>query len=237
VVDRPELGEAMLSEVPVADTGLGAKIKKNICALSRTLYIGEKRVDAQAVFDVWPVGEEYDVLTRIKAGPRPTKKSIASFMETNEYKGIMYSIGIEVDMSGLSPLQIAVLTTLSNIADNKTLRQKLALHKVTWATFQAWQKQAVFSEMYVKLVGDSLKQAIPAAEIQLANRMTAGDLNAIKYGFEVLGRHDPANKKQIDAQKMIGLILEVIDRRVIDPDTRAAIGSDLQIISGKAIEM
>jgi hypothetical protein len=91
--------------------------------------------------------------------------------------------------------------------------------------------------MYVKLVGDSLKQAIPAAEIQLANRMTAGDLNAIKYGFEVLGRHDPANKKQIDAQKMIGLILEVIDRRVIDPDTRAAIGSDLQIISGKAIEM
>jgi hypothetical protein len=217
---------------------LTEKQRRNAAVLSRNLFIDNMRVDAQAVYDLWPYNDP-DPDIRLKAGERPNLQALTLFMDTTEYSAAMAAMGVEYadTRSGLTPAQSALLTTLGDFTDNKTLAQKLKLHKVSFATYQAWLKQRTFGEFHSKLAGRVLKEAIPAAEVQLAQQMQSGNLAAIKFAFEVSGHHDPASKKQVDAQRLVGLILEAIDSEVKDPETRARIGDRLKILSASAIQM
>jgi hypothetical protein len=150
----------------------------------------------------------------------------------------MHLLGIEVDPedTGLTAEQLGLLTILSNPADGRDLKRKLSHAGITWAKYQVWLEQPIFKEYHSKIVGKALLQAIPMAEQQLAAKMVAGDLPSIKYGFEVSGRHDPNGKKQVDAQLLLQVLLEVIEEEVKDPDILRRIAAKAQIRGMNAIE-
>jgi hypothetical protein len=67
--------------------------------------------------------------------------------------------------------------------------------------------------------------------------MANGEQKAIEFGFQLTGHFDPAKNKQIDAQKLFGILLEIIDETVKDPNERMAIGQQLSLRGNRAIEM
>ena len=235
--------------IPNPVSNLNGRQKKYIELLARGLYMAGELITAQAIFKLWPEGMNYggSVTKSItdpeergrvfRAGFRPTISEIQVFCRTGEYAEGMRSLGIEIDPddTGLTAEQLGLLTILSNPADGRDLKRKLSHAGITWAKYQVWLEQPIFKEYHAKIVGKALLQAIPMAEQQLAAKMLAGDLTAIKYGFEVSGRHDPNGKKQVDAEALLRILLEVIEEEIKDPDVLRKIAAKAQIRGTKAI--
>lgn len=224
---------------PEIEINLSDSQRKAICLIYRALFVDNSELNAQAIWEMWPEsvnnrkGGDY-----YRAGPRPPINEIQSYMGTEDFAALMERLGINVNLNetGLSVEQLGLLTILTNAVDGRTLKGKLKAAGVTWSTYQAWMKQPRFHAMYKSWATDSLMDAIPAAETQLANLMASGDMSAIRFGMEVTGRHDPANKKQVDGQKLVALILEVIEEEIKDVDTLRAIGNKIQLRALNALE-
>ena len=225
--------------VPEIEINLKQSQKNAICLIYRALFVDNSELNAQAIWEMWPEsvnnrkGGDY-----YRAGPRPPINEIQSYMGTEDFAGLMERLGINVNLNetGLSVEQLGLLTILTNPTDGRTLKGKLKASGVSWPTYQAWMKQPRFHAMYKSWASTTLIDAIPAAETQLANLMASGDLSAIRFGMEVTGRHDPANKKQVDGQKLVALILEVIEEEIKDVEILRAIGNKIQLRALNALE-
>jgi hypothetical protein len=235
--------------VPIPVSNLNGRQKKNIQLLARGLYMAGELITAQAIFKLWPEGMNYggsvsksvtdpDERGRVfRAGYRPSISEIQVFCRTSEYAEGMRTLGIEIDPddTGLTAEQLGLLTILSNPADGRDLKRKLSHAGITWAKYQVWLEQPVFKEYHSKIVGKALKQAIPMAEQQLAAGMLRGDLAFIKFGMEVSGHHDPNGKKQVDAEALLRILLEVIEENVKDPEVLRKIAAEAQLRGMRAI--
>ena len=168
----------------------------------------------------------------------PTVSEIHEYLQTEEYLMKMAQLGIALDVSddGLTPKQIAYLTLLSDITNTTPPAQKARKVGATWLEIQAWQFNPAFRAAYAKLGGDAVKAAIPLAELALASRMAHGDQKSIEFGFAMTGHFDPAKNKQIDAQKLFAILLEIIEDNVKDPVILHQIGQDVQLKAMRALE-
>lgn len=183
----------------------------NTAILSYQLYIQGKVVNEQNIRSLWPT----NVLMEKKAGKRPTVAQIAKHLNSETYRKDMYERGVNVEedmpvgeSAGLTGEQIAVLNHLTDTTITKGIPARLRDLGVKPATYAAWMKQKPFNEAIKKLAGRGLEDAIPMAETMLAAQAQAGDLRAIKYFFEVTGRHDPARQQQVDTQALIAVIID-----------------------------
>ena len=224
-------------ELPAIEIKLSDNQKKAVCLIYRAIFVDEGELNSQTIWEMWPAStvqnENY-----FRAGPRPTINDIQAFMGTEEFADKMELLGINVDLNdtGLSVEQLGLLTILTNPVDGRTLKAKLRAAGVTWSVYQAWLRHPKFQEMFRKWASTTLMDAIPAAEVQLANLMVSGDLPALKFGMEVTGRHDPANKRQVDGQKLAAIILGVIEEEIKDVNTLRAIGDKIQLRALNALE-
>jgi hypothetical protein len=240
-----EATSAPLPAVQTVET-LGAMtlaVRNQIAMLSRTLYTLDREVTAEAVHDLWAERATiyqfgFDANGALKA-PTPSIEEIDEYIVSEDYLDKMSSLGVAIlkKDEGLSSKMIAYLTLLTDISSPLTPAAKLKKVGATWAEFSAWQKNSVFDEAYKKLGGDAVRAAIPLAELALANKMANGDQKSIEYGFQLTGHFDPAKNKQIDAQKLFGILLEIIDEKVKDPNERMAIGQELSMRGNRALEM
>lgn len=225
--------------VPDDDISITDNQRKTICIIYRAFFVDGEEVNAQLIWENWPTASGIRQNDKFfRSGPRPSINNIQSYLGTEDFASKMEELGINVDVTqtGLSVEQLGFLAILTNATDGRTLKAKLRAAGVSGAMYQAWMRQPRFAEMYKKWAGQTLMDAIPAAEIQLANAMASGDMPAIRLGLEVTGRHDPANKKQVDAQKLVGLILEVLEEEVPDVDVLRRIGSKIQLRALNALE-
>lgn len=225
--------------LPEIEINLSEKQRQAICLIYRAIFVDGGELSSQEIWKNWPESinsRENDNFFR--AGPRPSINNIQAFMGSEDFAIKMETLGINVnlDETGLSVEQLGLLQILTNPTDGRTLKGKLKAAGVTWSIYQAWMKHPKFQEMYKKWAGQTLLDAIPAAETQLANAMASGDMSAIRFGMEVTGRHDPANRKQVDAQKLVGLILEVLEEEIKDTDILRAIGTKIQLRALNALE-
>jgi hypothetical protein len=259
-MDEPEPAESVESpspSTPPAPTGadlpavrtvytvgsMTLAVRNQIAMLSRTLYTLDREITAEAISELWAERATifqfgFDANGALKA-PTPSIEEIDEYIVSEDYLDKMSSLGIMIleKDEGLSSKMIAYLTLLTDISSPLSPAQKLKKVGVTWAEFAAWQKNKVFDEAYKKLGGDAVRAAIPLAELALANKMANGEQKAIEFGFQLTGHFDPAKNKQIDAQKLFGILLEIIDETVKDPNERMAIGQQLSLRGNRAIEM
>jgi hypothetical protein len=229
-----------------AMTSLGSlplSVRNQIAMLARTLYTLDQAITAGAVQELWPeratmlqFGFDSDGAYKAKA---PSLIVIEEYLATEDYLDKMNELGIALtkEDEGLSSKMIAYLTLVTDITSPLNPNQKLKKIGASWADLQAWLKNDTFKRAWDKLGGDAVKAAIPMAEIALANKMASGDQKATEFGFLLTGHFDPAKNKQIDAQKLFGILLEIIDEKVKDPEERLAIGQALSIRGNKALEI
>lgn len=193
-----------------------------IAIISRQLFLENKPITADNILSNW------DETTTAK----PDVKFIEAYIKTDTFKTKMDAIGA-VERDGLTKEQHALISTLTN-PDGKSLTMKLKKHRVPWVTFQGWLAQPKFLE-YLEL---NAEQALGAAKafslIQLVNKSARGDSKSMDTVLAMTGRWDPTNRKQVDAQKMVGIILQVLDEEIANPELKARIGNRLSLLSNSA---
>jgi len=243
------IGESVKADYE-AQINLDGRQKMNIRMLSRELFVSRKPMTAEAIYDLWPKGLNQSGVVNssitepsergriFRAGFRPTIQDIQQYQSSSEYIEGMGTLGIEVDPNdtGLTVEQLGLLTILSNPADGRDLKRKLSHAGITWNKYQTWLAQPVFAKHHKETMDNLLKDMMPIAKQQMAMKIAAGDAAMIKFGMEVTGEHDPNGKKQIDAKAFIGILLEIIEEEVKDPQVLLRIGSKISLRGSKAIE-
>ena len=139
--------------------------------------------------------------------------------------------------SRLTPQQVAAMQVVTDPTDKRPLAAKLKQVGINNAVWRAWLRNPVFSDAVRRTSEHLLQDTIAIAHTRLAQKVDQGDIAAIKTLYEVSGRHDPNKQQMLDFAKVMGLVLEVMQRHVTDPAVMRAIGNDLDIIiSGETIQ-
>lgn len=243
--DIPTIAEIIGNEIELAEetSKLQLRQRKYIALIAKHLILMDERITGEAIYKNWPVGMNIrgEISAKIKnpeergrafrAGPRPYINEIQAYLRTREYALAMREMGYNIDLNdnGLTAEQMGFLTILANPSDGKDLRQKLRLAQVPWAKYQLWLKEREFRKAHDKMLGESLKAMMPIAEQQLAAKIASGDTNAIRFGMEVTGRHNPNGQKQLESEALLGILLEVIEEEIKDMDILRRIAAKVQL--------
>lgn len=126
----------------------------------------------------------------------------------------------------LTPMQLLVANTLLDLIDTRSTKKKLQDLGVTTTQYNTWLKDPVFQEYCREraesLIGENQHEAMLA----LVDKVRMGDMNAIKYYHELMGRFTPAsannsgNSTSPDSiRNLLVSILEIIQDEVDDPQT------------------
>lgn len=147
-----------------------------------------------------------------------------------------------VGKAKLTPIQLIVANAMLDLADTRSVKKKLQDLGTNTATYQMWLRDPNFNN-YLKeraesLIGDNQHEAMLA----LLDKVSGGDLNAIKYFHELTGRFVPqaatnnGASSSHDMQNMIIRIIEIIIDEVDDPQTALRISDRLKgLVTGAQI--
>jgi len=214
---------------------LDEKQKKWVCLQAYSLWLNDEKINWKKIWDQWPKVPDYfdienETYDYYKSGKRPLQGDIEGFFITEEFRKRMHDFGVELDLEvGLTEKQLGMLHILSNVADNRPFSRQLKEAGVRTSEWKAWLKQPVFANAYNKMLGEALKEAMPLAKAKLANKIGQGDIQAIKFGMEVTGTYNPAQQKQVDAEQLLNVVLEVLEEKVKDRELLAAIAQGIAL--------
>lgn len=148
------------------------------------------------------------------------------FREACNIRGMEHKPG-----TGLTYEQDVLIQILMDGSDGLTLQQKLKKAKVPMSRYRAWLKSRRFREQVEFLGRDTLYEHIPDMMVQLTNKAVSGDLQAIKFAFEVTGEHDPTQKNNVNVLHVMQNMMEIIQRHVTDPNQLRAIAGEMGAVA------
>lgn len=137
----------------------------------------------------------------------------------------------QLDEYRLTPQQLATLQSLLNIADNRSIADKLRSLDINISTYYGWTKQPHFMEAYRELSEKLYGESIPAVHKAVIQKAVEGDHQAQKLMLAIAGRWD--DKKSVEAVNIrfvLMKVLEVIQKHVLDKDTLKAIAEEFEVI-------
>jgi hypothetical protein len=161
-----------------------------------------------------------------------SKKKVQNAWNKERFQNALKLRGIEFKKEAkvLSPLQLIVANMMLNVADKRSLRQKLETVKVKPATYQGWLRDPVFYQ-YIKMRTEQLFQnADTEAFLSLMNAAVGGDVQALKLFFEMRGIYNPRLTVDINVESVVLRIVEIVAKNVKDPRVMEAIASEIQQI-------
>lgn len=224
----------MIGAAVAKSNNLSEKQKKWVCLQAHSLWIRDEKISWKIIWDQWPKEPDTFLIEQEtqywNSGKRPVQADIEGFFVTQEFRDRMHEFGVELDVEvGLTEKQLGLLHILSSVADNRPFARQLKEAGVSTAQWKAWLKQPIFAAAYQKMLGDALNEAMPLAKAKLANKIGQGDIQAIKFGMEVTGVHNPARDKQVDAEQLLGVVLEVLEEQVKDKELLSAIAAGIAL--------
>lgn len=194
-----------LAILPAKPISLTQQQKLNIQILAYSRAIVDEAYTAEIIYKLWPT----DPSEEWRAGKRPSITAIQQYMATSHYREGMYERGIEITAAEtLTQEQTAAMMVLSDISDRRSPTAKLKALGISSAKHRAWLKQKPYNDAFNQLTSSALKEAIPLAEVKLAENAAAGDLSTIKFLFEVTGRYNPAAQQAVDAQALVSVMVD-----------------------------
>lgn len=202
--------------------------KVNICVCAYSLATRNHSIEPEAIFRLWPI--EGDPYKLSRAGARPSITGIQQFIATEEFAKQMAERGIDTaPIAGLSGEQYALISILSNTTDRSSVSSRLKRAGISWAIYNGWRKQKPFADALAEAQGGALKDAIGNSDVQLAQLAQNGDLKAIIYLNEMIGR-GPNQRKAVDAIQFARIVLEAVQKNV-SPDQARAISAEIELAS------
>lgn len=164
--------------------------------------------------------------------PEIPKARVQVIMGLEAYRKTCEARGINLSARpGLTHEQELALSIIMDPSAGKGLSQRLKRAGVPRAKYDAWKKNPVFNAHLTAVGENVLKNAETDMMVSLAGMAADGDLGAIKFSFEVTGRHDPQQRQIMDVQVVLAKMVEIVKEHVKDPATLEAIGRDLVLLA------
>lgn len=130
----------------------------------------------------------------------------------------------------LSDRQVAAVAILMNWSDTRPPMAKLAEIGVTEEELHGWQSDPLFQQ-YLRRRGESaLDNAAPVAQTNLLKKVSSGNLQAIKFYYEVTGQTN--TQEVMNLKHLVQVILETVQKHVQDPEVLQSIASEIQAVRG-----
>lgn len=127
--------------------------------------------------------------------------------------------------AGLAPEELALANSLLDFADNRSFVKKLKDLGMTSTKYQQLLKKPEFAS-YLRTRSESLlKDALPEAHLALIDNVRRGDLQSIKFFYEISGRFS-SNDQGVNVAELLSRILEIIAKHVQNPEQLRAISND-----------
>ena len=160
----------------------------------------------------------------------PVAKSIFG---SEIYRAAIIYRGIQ-DGHGLTNKQMLALRAATNHLSRYSLDSKLKRIGVTQSEYRAWLRYAPFKKKLDELSRNALADAESAGDVALAQQVTQGRLEAIKYADLRSGKYDPGRQQAIDVEYVMRQTIEIIQKHVKDPVALRSIGGELSLLAGAA---
>jgi hypothetical protein len=153
-----------------------------------------------------------------------------AFIKAMENRGIRIPASVDAPVD-LSKAQLAAIITMTDYLDRRNAASKLKTLGLTTTQWNAWMRDEKFKNYVHDLSAKGFVDGVHMAQVGLAKKLEDGDVNAIKYYYEVTGRYqggDSGNQQHV--RLIITRLVEVLQRRIKDSDLLAEIGRDFEII-------
>ena len=144
----------------------------------------------------------------------------------------------------LSPRELIIANVMSDIIDSRSDKKKLQDHNFSTAEYQRLLRKPAFQEYLRELADSSLQAGQHEAALALMDKVLQGDLKAIAYYNEYMGRFVPAAKQSTtvnvgngsggDLQWIVTHLMEIIIDEVTDADTATRIGDRIKSLIGNS---
>lgn len=131
----------------------------------------------------------------------------------------------------LTEEQLACANVLLDFADTRSRAKKLSELGISTGKYQSWLKDPAFQGYLRDRSEGALQDNQHEAHLALIDRVSTGDINAIKYYNELSGRYVPSRSSNIDINTVLLRVIEVIQRHVQDPVALSSIGTELMSLS------
>lgn len=152
--------------------------------------------------------------------------------------------GLKRRAENLTPKQLLVANTLLDTIDTRSEKKKLQDLRVSTATYQAWLNDPIFVDYITKRAELLLGPAQADAHLALIDKVKAGDVSAIKYYNDLVGRFSPTSSNGVnvnvgvsgsrsDFKALLFHILEIIQDEVDDPKAKIRIGERFKDLINK----
>jgi hypothetical protein len=125
---------------------------------------------------------------------------------------------------------------MTDPTNKRTPGQKLKSIGVEYSQYRAWMKNPQFKNKIESVVNQAVGDHINDMQVALVNKAINGDLNAIKFVYEMEGKYDPNSKEVIQLRAMVNMLLEILSRHLAtQPELLKAVAIDIQSAMPKAI--
>ncbi len=131
---------------------------------------------------------------------------------------------------GLTAEQVAAITTVINFEDRRPRSVKLREMGITTTQWGGWLKDAEFKEFLHQMTTTHLQDVLHVANEGLLHAVERGDTNAIKFYYELTGRHTQESGSMHNLKVVLAKVIESIQRNVKDPAVLRAISADFELI-------
>jgi hypothetical protein len=138
----------------------------------------------------------------------------------------------------LTEQQMAVANVLLDVLDSRSRIKKLTEMGISTQQYNLWLRDPVYRQYCLDRAESLLIENQPVAHMSLINRVSQGDLGAVKYFNAMTGRYREREKAavEINTTNVFGStqliqIVEIIQRHVKDPALLELIGADILALS------
>ena len=145
---------------------------------------------------------------------------LTQLLATAKFRTALESRGIPAEVPvGITAEQAYALTVMTDQSMTLDPFERLKKLGISWAQWQGWVKQPMFSRIYSKTSEDLLRSSVPAALTALSNRAQAGNNDAIKYLLAITGYYDPSAKGSTgEYERVISAMIDAVEKHVEDPE-------------------
>lgn len=144
----------------------------------------------------------------------------AAYAKSAEVMGFTLPVGSRT----LTEQQELALLVLTDPSIRGGFNQRLKVAGIGIAQHRAWMSDPLYRERIEDFGARLLRDHEVDMLTELSSQALSGDLQAIKYAFEVSGKHNPAQQAKIDVDIVLEKVVEIIASEVKDQDTLERIG-------------
>lgn len=137
--------------------------------------------------------------------------------------------GITRNSSELTDKQVAAISLITNFSDVRPNAAKLSAIGVTAEEYNGWLSNPQFKMELSARADDILENVYPEAQQALAKKVKTGDINALKFYYEITGRAQ--SPEAVNLKLTMVRLIEAVQKHVKDPTILQAIASEINAVA------